>query len=73
MSIVIIGGNECMERLYKDTCKKYGHRAKVFTKFNSSDVDKKWGRLTFMFYLLIRFLMEWYVVPYALLKNVVPL
>ncbi len=32
MSIVIIGGNECMERQYKDLCKKQGHKAKVFCK-----------------------------------------
>ena len=32
MSIVIIGGNECMECQYKNLCKKYGCKAKVFTK-----------------------------------------
>lgn len=32
MSIVIIGGNECMERRYIDTCKEYGCKAKIFTK-----------------------------------------
>lgn len=32
MSVVIIGGNERMERLYIDTCKEYGHKAKIFTK-----------------------------------------
>ncbi len=32
MSVVIIGGNECMERRYLDTCKAYGCKAKVFTK-----------------------------------------
>ena len=32
MSIVIIGGNECMECQYKNLCKQYNCRAKVFTK-----------------------------------------
>lgn len=36
MSIVIIGGNECMECQYKDLCKKYKCRAKVFTKMTGS-------------------------------------
>ena len=33
MSVVIIGGNECMERQYKDLCEEYS-RAKVFTKMS---------------------------------------
>ena len=32
MSVVILGGNECMERRYKDLCREYSCRAKVFTK-----------------------------------------
>lgn len=32
MSVVIVGGNERMERKYKDMCEDYGHTAKVFTK-----------------------------------------
>lgn len=32
MSVVILGGNECMERRYIDLCKSYNCRAKVFTK-----------------------------------------
>ena len=32
MSIIIIGGNECMERAYCEKCARYGHRAKVYTK-----------------------------------------
>ncbi len=32
MSVVILGGNECMERNYSDLCKKFGHTAKVFCK-----------------------------------------
>jgi hypothetical protein len=42
MSIVIIGGNECMECRYKETCKKYGCEAKVFTK-ESGALKKKMG------------------------------
>ena len=32
MSIVILGGNECMERRYKELCQSYQCQAKVFTK-----------------------------------------
>ena len=32
MSVVIIGGNECMECQYKEICKEHGCRVKVFTK-----------------------------------------
>ena len=32
MSVVIVGGNERMERQYKDICKSHGCRAKVFAK-----------------------------------------
>ena len=32
MSVVIIGGNECMEREYMSLCKKLGHKSKVFCK-----------------------------------------
>ncbi|MBQ7982143.1 MAG: DUF2325 domain-containing protein [Clostridia bacterium] len=32
MSVVIVGGNECMTRQYKDLCAAYNCRAKVFTK-----------------------------------------
>lgn len=34
MSVVIVGGNECMVRRYKDLCAEYKCRAKVFTKMN---------------------------------------
>lgn len=30
MCVVIIGGNECMIRKYKDLCEEYQCRAKVF-------------------------------------------
>lgn len=32
MSVVIIGGHECMERQYKQICRACGHDAKVYTK-----------------------------------------
>ncbi len=32
MSVVIVGGNECMERRYKELCESCGCEAKVFTK-----------------------------------------
>ena len=32
MSVVIIGGNERMERRYKDLCEQYKCKAKVYTK-----------------------------------------
>ncbi len=40
MSIVIIGGNECMERRYCELCKKHGCRAKVFCKLCGSMGDR---------------------------------
>ncbi|MCH4005963.1 MAG: DUF2325 domain-containing protein [Eubacterium sp.] len=35
MSVVILGGNERMERKYADICKEYNYSAKVFTKIKS--------------------------------------
>ena len=32
MSVVIVGGNECMERRYKELCEAYSCDANVFTK-----------------------------------------
>ena len=32
MSVVIFGGNECIERRYKDICREYCCEAKVFAK-----------------------------------------
>ena len=32
MSVVIVGGNDCMVRRYKDICKEYKCTAKVFTQ-----------------------------------------
>lgn len=32
MSVVIVGGNECMVRQYKDLCSKYRCKAKIYPK-----------------------------------------
>lgn len=40
MSVVIIGGNERMERQYRDICEKYNCRAKVLTKMTGSFQNK---------------------------------
>jgi hypothetical protein len=47
MSVVIIGGNECMECRYKKICKSYGCKAKIFTKENGP-LKKKIGSPSFM-------------------------
>jgi hypothetical protein len=36
MSVVIIGGNECMVSQYEEICKQHGCKAKVFVKEKSS-------------------------------------
>lgn len=35
MSVVIIGGHERMETRYKEICKQYNHKSKVFVKMKS--------------------------------------
>ncbi|MGP1348953.1 MAG: DUF2325 domain-containing protein [Stomatobaculum sp.] len=40
MSVVIIGGNECMERKYCELCSKHGCKAKVFCKFKGGMRDR---------------------------------
>lgn len=42
MSVVIIGGNECMVCQYEKICKEYGCKAKIFTK-EKSGFKKKIG------------------------------
>ena len=42
MSIVIVGGNECMEGQYCEICKRCGCKARVFTKENGA-MKKKLG------------------------------
>ena len=39
MSVVIVGGNECMVRQYKDLCKEYRCKAKVYPKMKSGLKD----------------------------------
>lgn len=36
MSVVIVGGNECMTRRYIDVCNEYNCKAKVYHKMNGS-------------------------------------
>ncbi len=43
MSVVMLGGNKCMERRYIDACKKYGHKAKVFNRMTGSSLKKQIG------------------------------
>ena len=40
MSVVIVGGNECMERRYKELCEAYRCSAKVYTKPRGGLKDK---------------------------------
>jgi len=42
MSVVILGGNECMVRRYQDVCAQHGHEAKVFTHLKT-DMGGKIG------------------------------
>lgn len=42
MSVVIIGGNECMVCQYEKICKQHGCKAKVFVK-EKSGFGKKIG------------------------------
>ena len=39
MSVVIVGGNECMIRQYKDLCGEYKCKAKVYPKMKSGLKD----------------------------------
>lgn len=32
MSVVILGGNECMERRYRELCESYQCQSKIFTR-----------------------------------------
>ena len=40
MSVVIVGGNECMVRQYLELCRSYRCRAKVFPKMESGLKNK---------------------------------
>jgi hypothetical protein len=39
-SVVIVGGNDCMVCQYKNLCKKYNCKAKVFTQMKGSFKDQ---------------------------------
>ena len=39
MSVVIIGGNECMVRQYKNLCSEYQCKAKVYSKMSGGLKD----------------------------------
>lgn len=36
MSVVIVGGNECMVRQYKELCREYKCKAKIYPKMTGS-------------------------------------
>ena len=40
MSVVIVGGNECMVRQYKELCQEYSCCAKVFTEIKGGLKNK---------------------------------
>ena len=40
MSVVVVGGNDRMATRYKDICKSYNCKAKVFTQMPSNFEDK---------------------------------
>ncbi len=42
MSVVILGGNECMERRYMELCEAYACQAKIITK-TSGGLKNKLG------------------------------
>ena len=44
MSIVIVGGNECMACRYREICSKYGYEAKVFCKMQMCIRDRDSAR-----------------------------
>ena len=39
MSVVIVGGNECMVRRYTDLCREYNCKAKVYPKMKNGIKD----------------------------------
>ncbi|MBR3383271.1 MAG: DUF2325 domain-containing protein [Clostridia bacterium] len=39
MSVVIVGGNECMTRRYKELCTEYNCKAKVYPKMTAGLKD----------------------------------
>ena len=47
MSVVIVGGNECMVYQYKKICKQYGYKCKILPK-EQSGLKKKLGNPNLM-------------------------
>ena len=58
MSIVILGGNECMERRYMELCASYSCQAKVFTK-PVGGLRKKLGNPDLMIFSPERCPIKW--------------
>ena len=51
MSVVIVGGNERMVTQYKEICKEFGYKAKVFAKMATDLRKKDWNtRFDYSFY-----------------------
>ena len=42
MSVVVVGGNDCMATRYKEICKQFNCKAKVFTQM-PADFENKLG------------------------------
>ncbi|MDO4482452.1 MAG: DUF2325 domain-containing protein [Bacillota bacterium] len=40
MSVVIVGGHECMERQYRNICKNFGCKSKIFCKYKADMQDR---------------------------------
>ncbi len=36
MSVVIVGGNECMVHKYRELCEEYNHKAKIYPKLTGN-------------------------------------
>lgn len=61
MSVVIIGGNECMVCQYEKICKQHGCKAKVFVK-EKSGFGKKIGNPDLMILFTNTVSHKWYIV-----------
>lgn len=59
MSIVVVGGNDRMATRYKDICKSFKCKAKVFTQM-PADFENKLGTPILWWFLLIPVLIKWF-------------
>lgn len=50
MSVVILGGNECMVRQYMDICDTYSCKAKVYPKMSGCMKKNRQPRSAYSFY-----------------------